>query len=123
MLLRLDRALSSGGVTHDLPIITVEHVLPQNPSSNSSWTEVFTPDQRAHWVHRLANLVLLTRRKNSGMGNKDFAIKKSGYFTGATGATPFALTSQILGQGAWTPGVLEARPKELIFHLQGLWRL
>jgi hypothetical protein len=31
VLLRLDTALSGGGAVYDYPIMTIEHVLPQNP--------------------------------------------------------------------------------------------
>ncbi|MCT7355192.1 HNH endonuclease family protein, partial [Streptomyces sp. 15-116A] len=40
------------GVTYDHPLITVEHVLPQNPKAGSRWVELFDEDQRAQWTHR-----------------------------------------------------------------------
>ena len=66
VLLRLDSLLSGGGATYDYSVITVEHVLPQTPKAGSTWFEWF-PDQSARMgaVHRLGNLALLTRRKNS----------------------------------------------------------
>ncbi len=76
VLLRLDSALSSGGASYDHPIITVEHVLPQNPASDSAWRTLFSDDERTYWVHRLANLVLLSRRKNSEASNYEFDVKK-----------------------------------------------
>lgn len=64
VLLRLDRLLSSGGATYDYETVSVEHVLPQNPSEGSLWLKWFPdPLERAEWVHRLGNLVLLTRKK------------------------------------------------------------
>ncbi len=42
VLLRLDSALSSGGASYDHPLITVEHVLPQQPQANSVWGASFT---------------------------------------------------------------------------------
>ncbi|MFE9339631.1 HNH endonuclease family protein [Streptomyces sp. NPDC007063] len=66
VLLRLDELLARGqGVTYDRPLITVEHVLPQNPSPDSQWAELFDEEQRHQWTHRLGNLVLLNRAKNS----------------------------------------------------------
>ncbi len=122
-LLRLDSALSAGGATYDHPIITVEHVLPQSPGQGSVWRSTFTDDERAYWVHRLANLVLLSRRKNSEASNYEFDVKKDKYFKTKTGTSPFALTTQVLGEQSWTPAVLEKRQEELVAILAKLWRL
>jgi hypothetical protein len=123
VMLRLDSTLSSGGANYDHPLITVEHVLPQHPKTGSKWRVDFTDEQRAYWVHRLANLVLLTRRKNSEAGTRDFDEKKRGYFTGRSGTSPFPLTSQVIHATSWTPEILEARQAELVDHLRTLWRL
>jgi hypothetical protein len=123
VLLRLDSALSSGGASYDHPLITVEHVLPQNPKPGSVWHDWFTDQQRTKWVHRLANLVLLTRRKNSQASNQDFDTKKNSYFTGAGGVSPFVLTTQVLQQQYWTPDLLQSRQGMLLENLTTLWRL
>jgi hypothetical protein len=123
VLLRLDSALSSGGASYDHPQITVEHVLPQNPPSSSQWRTWFTETERAEWVHRLANLVLLTRRKNSEASNREFDAKKKGYFSDHKGISPFVLTTQVLRQEEWTPDLLAQRQQELMARLVDLWRL
>jgi hypothetical protein len=122
VLLRLDSALSSGGATYDHPLITVEHVLPQNPKDQSAWRTDFADEDRRYWVHRLANLLLLTRRKNSEAGNLEFDPKKASYFS-TKGVSPFALTTQVLTAPTWTPDVLAARQQELLGALARLWRL
>ncbi|MFO1237943.1 MAG: HNH endonuclease family protein [Alphaproteobacteria bacterium] len=63
------------------------------------------PDEaeRDAWVHKLANLVLLTRRKNAGF-NADFDEKKERYFSARAGVANFALTNQVLATQAWTRG-------------------
>lgn len=123
VMLRLDSALSSGGANYDHPTITVEHVLPQNPKQDSLWRQHFTDDERTYWVHRLANLVLLTRKKNASASNKEFAEKKIGYFSGRSGTSPFPLTTQVLQQPAWTPAVLRQRQDMLVGRLKDVWRL
>ncbi|MET8561816.1 DUF262 domain-containing protein [Streptomyces flaveolus] len=124
VLLRVDELLSQAqGVKYDLPLITVEHVLPQNPKSGSSWTELFDEGQREYWTHRLGNLVLLNRAKNSAAQNYDFTTKKAKYFTGRGGAVPFALTSQVLHHENWTPEVLATRQKQLTGLLAREWSL
>lgn len=124
LLLRLDAMLSSGGATHDPPLISVEHVLPQAVPPGSQW-ECDFPDaeERARWVHRLANLVLLTHRKNSQASNADFAVKKERYFRGKGGGSPFVLTSQVLAEPVWTPDTLNRRQQALIARVAEAWRL
>lgn len=124
VLLRLDSALADGSASYNLPIITVEHVLPQNPADNSLWVQWFGDRQEQQkYVHRLGNLVLLSRRKNSEAQNYNFDIKKNKYFKTSSGVCPFALTIQVLNEENWTPEVIEGRQKNQIDVLQKLWRL
>ncbi len=123
LLLRLDGLLAAAGATYDHSIVTVEHVLPQNPQSESEWCSWFSDSaERDYWTHRIANLVLLSRRKNSRAGNYDFERKKQVYFQ-RNGITPFVLTSQVIDEGEWTPDVLERRQKQLINVLRSEWSL
>jgi len=123
VLLRLDETLANSGATYAQPIITVEHVLPQNPNEGSSWTIDFTDEQRVQWTHRIANLVLLNQAKNSEAQNFEFDIKKAKYFTGKRGVATFALTSQVLNHESWTPEVLQVRQLELVHALSNVWTL
>ena len=122
LLLRLDNALADAGAAYSHPVITIEHVLPRKPAPNSEWTANFTEDERAEWTGKLANLVLLSRRKNSGASNYDFGRKKSEYFQKG-GVATFALTSQVINADEWTPPVLQSRQQELIAKLKEVWRL
>ena len=123
LLLRLDSLLADVGATYEHPIISVEHVLPQRPRNKSQWIHWFADEEkRAYWTHRLANLVLLSRRKNSSASNFEFDYKKEQYFQ-REGVTPFALTSQVLTQSKWTPEILENRQRNLIARLKEEWRL
>lgn len=122
VLLRLDELLAQApGVTYEHARITVEHVLPQNPAPASMWKVKFTDEQREYWTHRIANLVLLNRTKNSQARNFDFTKKKSAYFAGKNGVATFALTSQVLLQPQWTPEVLRARQSALLNVLKEAW--
>ena len=119
LLLRLDEAVSDGSASYDYPIISVEHVLPQKPAQGSEWERHF-PDvrTRAFWVHRVANLVLLSRKKNASAGNLEFGAKKEKYFQ-AGGVSPFAITTQVLNSPAWTIDVLQKR-QETPFSSSGV---
>ena len=122
LLLRLDSLLTDVGATYDYPTISIEHVLPQSPSPDSEWIRRFPDEEeREQWTHRLGNLVLLSRRKNSQAQNYDFERKKSGYFQ--SGVVPFALTIEVVNESKWTPTVLEQRQKRLVDHLKNEWRL
>ena len=123
LLLRLNSVLADDGVSYHYKVITVEHILPQNPEPESDWMEVF-PDEdvRQKWTHRLANLVLLSRNKNSRASNYEFHKKKNAYFQQG-GVTTFALTTQVVNETEWTPEVLERRQKELIEALKTEWHL
>lgn len=124
VLLRLDSCLSQGEATYNHSIITVEHILPQNPAVGSKWFEWFpNEEERVAYVHRIGNLVLLSRRKNSEAQNFEFDKKKEKYFTSDKGVSSFALTTQVLQQNEWTPQIIEKRQAESLKVLRLLWRL
>ena len=77
----------------------------------------------SEYVHKLGNLVLLTRSKNSQARNYDFNKKKTSYFQPKNGVTTFALTTQVVQEKEWTPTVLEERQKKLINLLRHAWDL
>ncbi len=123
VLLRLNTSISEGNPNYDsYKKITIEHVLPQNPKSNSQWMKWFpTEQEREKYVHCLGNLVLLSRRKNSSAKNYDFNEKKEKYFN--TPITNFSLTIQVINQQEWTPEVITNRQLELINKLKEIWKL
>ncbi|OXM45519.1 hypothetical protein CFP71_38595 [Amycolatopsis thailandensis] len=124
VLIRLNELLSDPPMLEHSPkIITVEHVLPQNPKADSDWRRLFTNEQRAYWTHRLANLVLLSRTKNSEAQNFDFTTKKARYFTSKSGVSNFPLTTQVLATDTWNPHKLEKRQRELVARLAQAWQL
>ncbi len=123
ILLRLDAVVAEASASYDHSTISIEHVLPQNPKLDSEWLEWFdNEEERDNLTHKLANLVLLSRIKNSQAGNFDFERKKREYFT-KKGTSPFALTSQVLQHKEWTPDVLKKRQKKLINALKQEWAL
>ena len=123
LLLRLDSVVAEEGASYQHPIVSIEHVLPQNPQGDSQWVKWFPDEEeRKRWTHRLANLVLLSRRKNSRASNYEFERKKSEYFQ-KHGTTTFALTTKVVDQSEWTPTILKCRQQELIGALRNHWRL
>ncbi len=123
ILLRLDSIMSDATATYQHDVVSVEHVMPQQPAPNSQWA-TWVPDKTVHqkWVHRLGNLALLSRKKNSSASNRDFDWKKSSYFTKA-GTSAFALTTQVLQHPLWTLEVMEKRQTQMMSLLESHWRL
>jgi hypothetical protein len=122
VLLRLDDALSDGGAEHNYRIITIEHVLPQTPAIDQ-WKEFQDPSIHKKYVHRLGNLVLLTRKMNPKASNYEFDKKKKVYFKGKDGIVSFHLTKQASDEPSWTPDVIEGRQKALLDKLKEIWML
>lgn len=124
VLLRLDADLSEGAAYYDYAVISVEHVLPQSPNVDSVWVQWFpTPEERDKYTHCLGNLVLLSHRKNSQARNYDFDRKKEKYFKSRDGISRFALTTQVLQESEWTPGVIERRQEDAMQRLSRVWDL
>jgi hypothetical protein len=96
-------------------------MLPQTPAQGSEWEERFPVLEP--YVHKLGNLVLLTRKENSQSKNFDFQKKKNSYFRSRNGVTNFALTTQVIQEKEWTIEVLERRQVMLIGLLMDEWKL
>jgi len=124
VMLRLDSWLSDGAARYDHKRLTVEHVLPQTVDDGSEWATTWPDEEkRKKWVHRLGNLLLLTRNKNSSASNWDFDVKKTKYFTGRSGVSSFAITTTVLEKDEWTESVVEQRQEEMTAKLKSGWDL
>lgn len=81
ILLKLDLIFHGHTTKFDMPeTISIEHVLPQNPPAGSQWLRDFTEQDRINLTNKIGNLVLISRRKNSAQGNRDYVEKKAKYF-------------------------------------------
>ena len=95
--------------------MSVEHVLPQTPKENSQWLRDFSAEDREIWTHRLGNLVLISRRKNSSQGRLDFAQKKERYFKNNVETFPNSL--RVMQADKWDLPTLEAHHNEVVEKL------
>ncbi len=86
LLLKLD--LIRGDLTNVLQFnryqSTVEHLMPQK-IVQTDW--LVAPDAHGHWLHRIGNLALLDRKKNSSLSNRLYQEKKTIY-TGSIESRP-----------------------------------
>jgi len=87
---------------HFPKILTIEHILPQNPPQNSQWRKDFSDEEIRELVHKIGNLILMSRRKNSSQGNRDFIYKKNKYFKGRIDLFRHS-AEVILNNEKWTP--------------------
>ncbi|MBS3808965.1 MAG: HNH endonuclease [Desulfobacterales bacterium] len=96
----------------------------QTVSEGSEWADLWPDeDEREKWKNRIANLVPLTRKRNSLAQNYDFQTKKTAYFGGKEGVSSYVLTTQVLNTDSWTPQVVAERQKKLMEALIQNWAL
>ncbi len=124
VIMRLNSFVSDGAVDVKSNILTIEHVLPQTVAPTSQWNEWWPLEEdRTQWIHRIANLVPLTRRANSAAQNYDFEDKKKKYFKGASGTSSYPLTTQVLNEQEWTKEILNKRQLHLLQTFVDKWHL
>ena len=118
ILLKLDLLYHGHTTKLEMPeTISIEHILPQNPHDNSQWKTDFTDLEREEWTDKLGNLVLISRRKNSAQGNKEFADKKDKYFK--NNVELFSNSIRIYNQySTWTLTDLEKNHKEVLAKIK-----
>ena len=96
--------------------IGVEHILPQNPDDSSKWKKDFSDEEREYWLHKLANLVLISGKKNSRLSNLDFQEKKKKYLEGRIDI--FSGSKVFIEQNSeWNVEVLKDRQESMIKEL------
>ena len=124
LMLRLDRIISDKAAVYQGAVFSIEHVMPQNPKEDSRWLKDWPDDsERMYWLHKIANLIPLTRKKNSQAQNYDFSEKKEKYFSDKKGVSTYALATEILIEKNWTPETVANRQKRLLARLTRYWEL
>lgn len=125
IILRLNDFVSDGAqnVNYSPDILTIEHVLPQTVKPETEWAKTWPDEEiRKLWLNKIANLVPLTRQKNSKAQNYDFRTKVDIYFR-KNGTTSYPLTTQVVMETKWTLDLVEQRQKQLIQVFKDKWDL
>ncbi len=105
VLLKLDYYYQNHDQRMNFETLSVEHILPQNPASDSQWINDFSIEDREKLTNILGNLVLITRRKNTSQGRLDYLDKKERYFSKNIDTCPNSL--RVLNSyDQWTPSEL-----------------
>ena len=117
LLLKIDLLIESTSEKYDLPeTISIEHILPQNPNNASQWRVDFSDEEREEWTDKIGNLVLISRRKNTAQGNRDFAAKKDKYFKSNIERFPSML--KLFNENAeWKLANVQKRQNEVVEKL------
>ncbi|BAC88758.1 DUF262 domain-containing protein [Gloeobacter violaceus] len=97
---------------------SVEHILPENPTSE--WEEAFPPESWERAVERLGNLTLLEPAVNRSLGNAPYTAKVTAY-----GRSIYEITRQIedIAPEQWTPDLLDLRQQQLAKRAVHLWQV
>ncbi len=120
IIMRLDSFVADLAAQYDEKVISIEHVLPQNENA-PDW-QYWSKEDHYLWLNKLANLVLLTRRKNSEAQDYSFEKKKNKYFQNKSTST-YALTTQVIAEKEWTPEVVKKRQENLLNVFKDKWNL
>lgn len=91
ILLKLDYYYQNQDQRMHFETLSVEHILPQTPKEDSQWIKDFSDEQRNIMTHKIGNLVLITRRKNTSQGRLDYTVKKKKYFSNNIDTCPNSL--------------------------------
>jgi len=117
LLLKLDYLYHDDSHRMSIETLSVEHILPQNPASDSQWKQDFTDEQRKEWTDRLGNLVLISTRKNTSQGRLDYKDKKTRYFTKRISTCPNSL--RVLNENnQWTMVELQNNHDEVLTKIR-----
>lgn len=112
VLVKLEYLYSGRATQRKITAASIEHVLPQHPEPNSEWKQKFSEQELLDWTHNIANLVLLSKRKNSSASNLDFQQKIEQYFKGRISDLPRSL--EIMREEEWTVAILERRLGDIL---------
>jgi uncharacterized protein with ParB-like and HNH nuclease domain len=115
ILVNIENYLSGSEYDYDRGEITIEHILPENPSTE--WFDSFSEDEIENFVYRVGNLTLLESSKNRNIGNKPFPEKIEVYET-----SKFQLTKNI-NYDEWNKETITRRQKYLASLAKQIWRI
>ena len=130
---RINSFLSDVGTSLPFDKLSIEHVLPQNPTHDNDsdagpqWEEWWNRDEREKWTHRLGNLIPLSLTRNISAQNFTFRHKLRVYLDGKDNTTAAsAFLTRIFQDGPngqWTPEKVEQNQIFLLKKCVESWDL
>lgn len=121
IMLRIERKRhdDSAKIMYELSKITVEHILPKD-RSNLYWKDRFDEQNHSEWLHKLGNLTLLPRNKNSAARNYGFDEKVKAYEK-SNEKSAFEITKEVCKYSEWNMDTLTDRHEKLKSEIKALW--
>lgn len=121
LLMLLEYEEQDNSLANSFNQISIEHILPQTPAPTSKWVADFTDAQRTEMTHKVGNLCLIGRRKNTSLGNLDYLHKRKRYFE--KNINSFARTLQIYNTYPiqWTPAELTANQENTVQKIKKIF--
>ena len=115
ILFSLENQISSKKYDFSDSSVTIEHILPENPSQN--WESNFTIEEQIQLVFRLGNYALLEESKNKMCQNDLYPTKKEIYKTSS-----YKITAQDSVCDEWSPERILERQKKLAKYAKTVWK-
>ena len=96
---------------------TIEHVLPK--TRGGLWLRDFNEDQHERIIDTFANILPLSAKMNSSMGNSDYAVKSQEYGKNSM----YKVTREFSKKyTTWTPTEVQTRAEELSLWASQKWK-
>lgn len=115
ILFSLENQISSKKYDFSDSSVTIEHILPENPSQG--WESNFTIEEQIQFVFRLGNYALLEESKNKMCQNDFYPAKKEIYKTSS-----YKITAQDSVCDEWSPERILERQKKLAKYAKTVWK-
>lgn len=115
ILFLLENQISSKKYDFSDSSVTIEHILPENPSQ--SWESDFTVEEQIQFAFRLGNYTLLEESKNKMCQNDLYPAKKEIYKTSS-----YKITAQDSVFDEWSPERISERQKKLAKYAKTVWK-
>lgn len=121
LLMLLEYKYQDNSLEKSFKYISIEHILPQTPKPMSQWESDFTELERQNYTHKIGNLIIIGRRKNSSLGNLDYLQKRQKYFDKNIGSFARSLHIYNTYPAQWSPTEYKLNQQKSVDDLKELF--
>ncbi len=121
LLMLLEYKYQDNSLEKSFKQISIEHILPQNPKPSSQWVVDFTEEERLNYTHKIGNLIIIGRRKNSSLGNLDYSQKRDRYFEKNIGSFARSLKLYNDYPTQWNPAEYQQNQTNIVADLKEIF--
>lgn len=121
LLMLLEYHYQDNSLEKSFKQISIEHILPQTPKPNSQWMTDFNETERLNYTHKIGNLIIIGRRKNSSLGNLDYVEKRSRYFDKNIGSFARSLNIYNKYPAQWTPAEYKLNQQKAVDDIKEIF--